>query len=70
MESNYINKEDNWGYLIFVGSNSNRLYKYNYEFVKAINTIQKSWTATRYIEYETLTLRDMMTRGGGRKIPR
>uniref|UniRef100_A0A8C0N4B8 Dipeptidyl peptidase 1 n=1 Tax=Canis lupus familiaris TaxID=9615 RepID=A0A8C0N4B8_CANLF len=51
-------------------NNSNRLYKYNYEFVKAINTIQKSWTATRYIEYETLTLRDMMTRGGGRKIPR
>uniref|UniRef100_A0A8I3NYF4 Dipeptidyl peptidase 1 n=4 Tax=Canis lupus TaxID=9612 RepID=A0A8I3NYF4_CANLF len=51
-------------------NNSNRLYKYNYEFVKAINTIQKSWTATRYIEYETLTLRDMMRRAGGRKIPR
>ncbi|XP_059042953.1 dipeptidyl peptidase 1 isoform X1 [Mustela lutreola] len=53
--------------------NSHRLYKYNDEFVKAINTMQKSWTATRYMEYETLTLRDMMRRGGGRsswRMPR
>ncbi|KAM6158911.1 dipeptidyl peptidase 1 [Rhynchocyon petersi] len=51
---------------------SNRLYKYNHNFVKAINTIQKSWTATMYREYETLTLRDMIGRSGGynKRIPR
>ncbi|XP_007079063.2 dipeptidyl peptidase 1 isoform X1 [Panthera pardus] len=51
---------------------SNRLYQYNHDFVKAINAIQKSWTATTYMEYETLTLREMIRRGGGhsRRIPR
>ncbi|XP_057604463.1 dipeptidyl peptidase 1 [Hippopotamus amphibius kiboko] len=51
---------------------SNRLYKYNHNFVKAINAIQKSWTATTYMEYETLTLKEMIRRGGGhsRRIPR
>ncbi|PNJ16267.1 CTSC isoform 3, partial [Pongo abelii] len=51
---------------------SNRLYKYDHNFVKAINAIQKSWTATTYKEYETLTLGDMIRRSGGhsRKIPR
>lgn len=51
---------------------SNRLYKYNHDFVKAINTVQKSWTATTYMEYETLTLTEMMRRSGGhnRRIPR
>lgn len=43
----------------------NRLYKYDHSFVKAINTIQKSWTATTYMEYETLTLRDLMRKSGG-----
>jgi cathepsin C len=33
--------------------------------VKAINTIQKSWTATTYLEYETLSLRDLIRRSGG-----
>ncbi|KAB0406732.1 hypothetical protein E2I00_005463, partial [Balaenoptera physalus] len=51
---------------------SNRLYKYNHNFVNAINAIQKSWTATAYMEYETLTLKEMIRRGGGhsRRIPR
>ncbi|XP_004683769.1 PREDICTED: dipeptidyl peptidase 1 [Condylura cristata] len=51
---------------------SNRLYKYNPNFVNAINTIQKSWTATTYPEYETLTLREMIRRSGGqnRRTPR
>ncbi|XP_007954672.1 dipeptidyl peptidase 1 [Orycteropus afer afer] len=44
---------------------SDRLYKYDHNFVKAINAIQKSWTATTYMEYETLNLRDMIRRGGG-----
>ncbi|XP_029812360.1 dipeptidyl peptidase 1 isoform X1 [Suricata suricatta] len=51
---------------------SNRLYQYNHDFVKAINSVQKSWTATTYKEYETLTLREMIRRGGGpsQRIPR
>uniref|UniRef100_A0AC11C005 Cathepsin C n=1 Tax=Ovis aries TaxID=9940 RepID=A0AC11C005_SHEEP len=51
---------------------SNRLYRYNHDFVKAINAIQKSWTAAPYAEYETLTLKEMIRRGGGhsRRIPR
>uniref|UniRef100_A0AAA9RYR4 dipeptidyl-peptidase I n=1 Tax=Bos taurus TaxID=9913 RepID=A0AAA9RYR4_BOVIN len=51
---------------------SNRLYRYNHDFVKAINAIQKSWTAAPYMEYETLTLKEMIRRGGGhsRRIPR
>lgn len=49
-----------------------RLYKYNHDFVKAINSMQKSWTATTYMEYETLYLRDLMRRSGGhsRRISR
>nr|XP_036866929.1 dipeptidyl peptidase 1 isoform X3 [Manis javanica] len=51
---------------------SNRLYKYNHDFVKAVNTIQKSWTATTYLEYEMLTLREMIRKGGSHhgRIPR
>ncbi|EHB15731.1 Dipeptidyl-peptidase 1 [Heterocephalus glaber] len=51
---------------------SNRLYKYDHKFVKAINAVQKSWTATTYKEYETLTLREMARRRGGHNqiIPR
>ncbi|XP_075402545.1 dipeptidyl peptidase 1 isoform X1 [Tenrec ecaudatus] len=51
---------------------ANKLYKYDHNFVKAINAVQKSWTATAYMEYETLTLRDMTRRGGGhrQRIPR
>ncbi|XP_006895337.1 PREDICTED: dipeptidyl peptidase 1 [Elephantulus edwardii] len=51
---------------------SNRLYKYNHNFVETINSIQKSWTATAYKEYEILTLRDMIRRSGGhnQKLPR
>ncbi|XP_037696946.1 dipeptidyl peptidase 1 isoform X2 [Choloepus didactylus] len=51
---------------------SDRLYKYDHSFVKAINTIQKSWTATTYMEYEALNLREMIRRAGGRnqRIPR
>ncbi|XP_012869540.1 PREDICTED: dipeptidyl peptidase 1 isoform X1 [Dipodomys ordii] len=50
----------------------NRLYKYNHNFVETINAIQKSWTATAYMEYETLSLRDLIRRSGGHnhRIPR
>ncbi|XP_012659290.1 dipeptidyl peptidase 1 [Otolemur garnettii] len=49
-----------------------KLYKYNHNFVKAINAMQKSWTATVYMEYETLTLREMIRRSGGhgQRVPR
>ncbi|MCP6645947.1 hypothetical protein NL493_27725, partial [Klebsiella pneumoniae] len=51
---------------------SNRLYSYDHSFVKAINSIQKFWTATTYMEYETLNLRDLIRRSGGhnQRIPR
>ncbi|ELW68926.1 dipeptidyl peptidase 1 isoform X1 [Tupaia chinensis] len=51
---------------------SSRLYRYDYNFVKAINAIQKSWTATIYKEYETLNMREMIRRSGGQRprIPR
>ncbi|XP_047372792.1 dipeptidyl peptidase 1 isoform X1 [Sciurus carolinensis] len=51
---------------------SNRLYKYDHNFVKTINNIQKFWTAKTYMEYETLSLREMIRRSGGhsQRIPR
>ncbi|MEJ1278102.1 cathepsin C [Cricetulus griseus] len=51
---------------------SNRLYSYDHNFVKAINSVQKSWTATTYKEYEKLSLRDLLRRNGGhsQRIPR
>uniref|UniRef100_A0A8C6FKF4 Dipeptidyl peptidase 1 n=1 Tax=Moschus moschiferus TaxID=68415 RepID=A0A8C6FKF4_MOSMO len=51
---------------------SNKLYRYNHDFVKAINAIQKSWIAAPYMEYESLTLKEMIRRGGGhsQRIPR
>ncbi|XP_043928142.1 dipeptidyl peptidase 1 [Protopterus annectens] len=51
---------------------SARPYLHNADFVAAINTVQKSWTATRYKEYETLTIQELMKRAGGRssRIPR
>lgn len=44
-------------------NSSNGLYKYSHDFVKAINAIQKSWTATTYMEYETLNPTEMIRRG-------
>ncbi|XP_007900501.1 dipeptidyl peptidase 1 [Callorhinchus milii] len=51
---------------------SQRLYQPNVDFMKAINTVQKSWTATIYDEYETLTIGDLTRRAGGHssRIPR
>ncbi|XP_036284138.1 dipeptidyl peptidase 1 isoform X2 [Pipistrellus kuhlii] len=51
---------------------SKRLYQYSHSFVKVINAVQKSWTATTYPEYETLSLREMIRRSGGhrQRIPR
>uniref|UniRef100_A0A8D0HGB7 Dipeptidyl peptidase 1 n=1 Tax=Sphenodon punctatus TaxID=8508 RepID=A0A8D0HGB7_SPHPU len=47
-------------------------YVPNFDFVEAINAVQKSWTATRYKEYETLTLEELTRRAGGfhSKAPR
>lgn len=43
---------------------SERLYSHNHNFVKAINSVQKSWTATTYEEYEKLSIRDLIRRSG------
>lgn len=58
--------------MVQLGSLQENLYSYNHDFVKAINTVQKSWTATTYEEYEKLSLRDLIKRSGGhsRRIPR
>ncbi|XP_068927145.1 dipeptidyl peptidase 1 [Petaurus breviceps papuanus] len=40
-------------------------YKYNYDFVNAINTAQNSWTATVYEEYENFNRDQMIKRNGG-----
>ncbi|MBN3304004.1 dipeptidyl peptidase 1 [Amia ocellicauda] len=47
-------------------------YKHNPDFVKAINAVQKSWTATHYSEHEMLTNEELIRRSGGRgsRIPR
>ncbi|XP_032075357.1 dipeptidyl peptidase 1 [Thamnophis elegans] len=49
-----------------------RLHVTNYDFVKAINAVQKSWRATAYKEYDGLTLEDLVRRAGGlrSKTPR
>ncbi|XP_051881503.1 dipeptidyl peptidase 1 [Pristis pectinata] len=51
---------------------SQRQYKPNVDFVKAINTVQKSWTATVYEEYEKFTIEDLIKRAGGHgsRVPR
>lgn len=50
---------------------SERLYSHNHNFVKAINSVQKSWTATTYEEYEKLSIRDLIRRSGhSGRIPR
>ncbi|EMP32671.1 Dipeptidyl peptidase 1 [Chelonia mydas] len=46
---------------------SRRPYVQNFDFVKAINTVQKSWTATTYKEYESLSLEELTRRAGGLK---
>ncbi|XP_067890076.1 dipeptidyl peptidase 1 [Heterodontus francisci] len=47
-------------------------YMSNLDFVKAINTVQKSWTAKFYEEYEDFTIQELINRAGGHssKIPR
>ncbi|XP_078077939.1 dipeptidyl peptidase 1 [Mustelus asterias] len=51
---------------------SQKPYKPNVEFVKMINTVQKSWTAKVYEEYEKFTIQDLFKRAGGHnsRIPR
>uniref|UniRef100_UPI00398E39E4 dipeptidyl peptidase 1 n=1 Tax=Pristiophorus japonicus TaxID=55135 RepID=UPI00398E39E4 len=51
---------------------SERPFMSNLDFVKAINTVQKSWTAKVYEEYEKFTIQDLINRAGGHKsrIPR
>ncbi|XP_048350174.1 dipeptidyl peptidase 1-like [Sphaerodactylus townsendi] len=44
-----------------------RPYISSTDFVKAINAVQKSWTATTYPEHELLTLEDFHKRAGGLK---
>ncbi|XP_038617828.1 dipeptidyl peptidase 1 [Tachyglossus aculeatus] len=48
---------------------SKKLYQNHPDFVSAINSVQKAWTATTYEEYETLTLVEMFRRSGGRSSP-
>nr|DBA32443.1 TPA: hypothetical protein GDO54_000237 [Pyxicephalus adspersus] len=42
-------------------------YRSNHAFVKQINSVQKSWTATMYPEYEGMSMEDLIKRAGGRK---
>ncbi|KAM9321466.1 dipeptidyl peptidase 1 [Gastrophryne carolinensis] len=42
-------------------------YRNNPAFVEQINTVQKSWTAKVYPEYEGLSMEDHLKRAGGRK---
>ncbi|XP_077983802.1 dipeptidyl peptidase 1-like isoform X2 [Glandiceps talaboti] len=42
-----------------------RLYKANNEYINSINSIQKSWTATVYDDYKTMSLKEMKQRAGG-----
>ena len=44
-----------------------RPYKLNKDFLAAIKEKQSSWFPTVYPEYETLTLRELMSRAGGPK---
>ncbi|NP_001080511.1 cathepsin C L homeolog precursor [Xenopus laevis] len=50
---------------------TSRVYNYNHDFVKQINTVQKSWTASVYPEYEGMSIEDLVRRAGGRnsRIP-
>ncbi|XP_053564608.1 dipeptidyl peptidase 1 [Bombina bombina] len=48
------------------GRLSNRLYRYNLDFVEQINMVQKSWTATIYEEYEGVPIEDLIRKAGGR----
>ncbi|KAG9335279.1 hypothetical protein JZ751_005459 [Albula glossodonta] len=49
-----------------------RPYKQNHDFVRAINSVQKSWKATAYSEHEGFTMEELLRRAGGRdsRIPR
>ncbi|XP_062983249.1 dipeptidyl peptidase 1 [Elgaria multicarinata webbii] len=49
-----------------------KLYTTSFDFVKAINTVQKSWRAKIYKEYETFTLEELTRRAGGfsSRVPR
>ncbi|XP_077197524.1 dipeptidyl peptidase 1 [Paroedura picta] len=49
------------------GSSMKRPYVSSMDFVKAINAVQKSWTATTYREHGLLTLEDFHKRAGGFK---
>ncbi|CAI9591363.1 unnamed protein product [Staurois parvus] len=42
-------------------------YRNNPAFVEQINSVQKSWTATVYPEYKTMSMEDILKRAGGRK---
>ncbi|KAM8975300.1 dipeptidyl peptidase 1 isoform 2-T2 [Pelodytes ibericus] len=53
------------------GRLSSRPYKSNLGFVEQINSVQKSWTATVYPEYEQMSIQDLIRRAGGKnsRIP-
>ncbi|KAK4329117.1 hypothetical protein Pmani_000528 [Petrolisthes manimaculis] len=42
------------------------MYRVNSEFIHEVNTVQKSWVADMYPQYETLTLQQHLARAGGR----
>ncbi|XP_018408749.1 PREDICTED: dipeptidyl peptidase 1 [Nanorana parkeri] len=49
------------------GRLSSAPYRHNPAFVEQINSVQKSWTATVYPEYEGMSMEDLLKRAGGRK---
>ncbi|KAK3608345.1 hypothetical protein CHS0354_030800 [Potamilus streckersoni] len=46
---------------------SERFYRHNLEFIHQINQQQKSWQATRYLQFEKMRIEDMIKMKGGRK---
>ncbi|XP_075054808.1 dipeptidyl peptidase 1-like [Mixophyes fleayi] len=46
---------------------SSKPFKHNPTFLEQINSVQKSWTAKAYPEYEGMSMEDLLRRAGGRK---
>ncbi|XP_075054810.1 dipeptidyl peptidase 1-like [Mixophyes fleayi] len=46
---------------------SSKPFKHNPTFLEQINSVQKSWTAKAYPEYERMSMEDLLRRAGGRK---
>ena len=43
------------------------LFKTDHDLIKKINSVQNSWTAKLYPEYDGMTVEQMIRRAGGKK---